>query len=153
MLGQAIEGQDFWDFCCDHGLLGKAALRSGRFAQVYLVDRVPHIIQKLRAEPNLGTANTILSAAEDVVIPIRGSATIAGVGGHNIIKILRRWEQGGNLQVARLILNPLTHINELREFLAEWKSYSESTTLFVRESERDRQIIVLTGRLPSQLRT
>jgi tRNA (adenine22-N1)-methyltransferase len=151
MLGQGIDGQDFWDICCDHGLLGAAALASARFRKVHFVDRVPHIIEKLKERLG-GEGEIVLSGAEDLNEEISGTAVIAGVGGFNIIKILENWEARGILRAQRLILNPLTHIAELRDFLSVWTAYGEKETLIVRESERDRQVIVI-DRLPSRLRT
>ena len=147
MLGQALPGDDFWDICCDHGLLGAAALKSGRFRSIHFVDRVPHIIEKLRRGlQDQAEAIVHLSSAEDLAVEITGTAVISGVGGHNIVKILESWKSRGNFRAKRLILNPLTHIAPLREYLKTFDCYREKETLIVRESERDRQILILDFR-------
>jgi tRNA A22 N-methylase len=68
------------------------------------------------------------------------------VGGFNIIKILESWDARGILKAQRLILNPLTHIAELRDFLSVWPAYAEKETVLVRESGRDRQLLILERR-------
>lgn len=147
MLGQGLPGEDFWDICCDHGLLGIAALRSSQFPRVHFVDRVPHIIEKLRR--GLSTEKDVsiyLIGAEELGEELRGTVVIAGVGGHNIVKILESWSSRGNLRASRLVLNPLTHLGPLREFLKTWPPYAEKETLIVRESDRDREILILERR-------
>ena len=144
MLGQGLPAEDFWDICCDHGLLGAAALRSGKFRRVHFVDRVPHIIEKLRRGlADEKHAAVYLTGAEHLGAEITGTAVIAGVGGHNVVKILEHWKTRGNLRAKRLILNPLTHITPLRDYLKTFSTYTEKETLIVRESERDRQILIL----------
>jgi len=148
LLGQGLPGEDFWDVCCDHGLLGERALFEERFSRVHFVDRVPHIMAKLRdriGEP--AGSRFILSGAEDLEENISGTVVIAGVGGFNLIKILGSWDSKKILHARRVVLNPLTHIQELRDFLSVWSAYSEKETLIVRESGRDRQILVLEPRV------
>ena len=145
MLGQGVPGEDFWDICCDHGLLGESALQSARFPRVHFVDRVPHIIANLTNR--LGElpegSRLILSDAADLNERIHGSVSIAGVGGHNIIKILSSWTAKDILHARRLILNPLTHIVELRDFLSRWPPYVEHETLLVHDRRKEREILVL----------
>lgn len=145
MLGQGIPGEDFWDICCDHGLLGKSALVSARFPRVHFVDRVPHIIANLK--DRLGDlpagSRILLSDAADLEEVIQGSVFIAGVGGHNIIKILSSWTAKDILRARRLVLNPLTHIVELRDFLSSWPLYVDRETLLVHDRRKEREILVL----------
>ena len=147
LLGQGLPGEEFWDICCDHGLLGAAALKSGHFKHIHFVDRVPHIIEKLRRGLVGETEASIhLAGAENLRSELSGTVVIAGVGGHNIVNILESWNEQGILRAGRLVLNPLTHIEPLREFLSNFDSYSEKETLSVRESGRDRQILILESR-------
>lgn len=145
LLERGVDGEDFWDICCDHGYLGEKALRSLRFPQVHFVDRVPHIIEKLKLRLD-GEGLVQLLPAEDVSTLITGTVAIAGVGGYSLIKILSGWTERGNLRARRLLLNPLTHINELRDYLSVWPLYVEIETVEVDERGRTRQIIVLERR-------
>ncbi len=145
MLGQGIPGEDFWDICCDHGLLGEGALASARFPRVHFVDRVPHIIANLK--DRLGElpegSRILLSDACDLDEVIRGTVFIAGVGGHNVIKILSSWTTKDVLRARRLVLNPLSHVSELRDFLSRWPLYNECETLLVRDRRKEREILIL----------
>jgi len=143
LLKQGLEGQDFWDVCCDHGYLGESALKSGRFRQVHFVDSVPHIIQSLKFRLENNEARFLALRAEELAEPLTGTVVLAGVGGFTIIKILQRWEEKNLLRAQRLVLNPLTHVKELEQFLEVWTSYREVERLFVREREKERQVLVL----------
>ncbi len=147
MLEQGIDGEDFWDICCDHGYLGEAALASGRFRTVHFVDRVPHIISNLkeRLGENEGASFTV-SCAEDLPGPLAGVIVIAGVGGHNIVKILERWGSGDDLVAKRIVLNPLTHAETLKGFLLKWPAYVTARTINVQEKARSREILILERR-------
>ena len=149
LLAQGLDGQDFWDICCDHGLLGRAALRSGRFSEVHFNDQVPHVLAKLRERAGAGLFH--LCPAQNLDVELTGTVSIAGVGGFNIIKILSAWDESRILRAERILLNPMTHINELRDFLSVWPRYVESETIRVPEKDRERQILVLTGRSASRL--
>ena len=144
LLERGLDGEDFWDMCCDHGLLGAGALRTNRFSKVHFVDRVPHVMTKLESRfADREEVSVHTSCAGEIVGPITGTVSLAGVGGFNLIKILSRWEERGNLHARRLLLNPLTHITELRDFLSVWPGYAEVETAVVNERGRLREIIVL----------
>lgn len=151
ILELGVDGSDFWDICCDHGYLGEAALASGRFHKVHFVDQVPHIIERLRSR--LAEESSIhLCAAECLHVELTGTLVVAGVGGHNIIKMLGNWSERGLLRAERLLLNPLTHIRELRSYLPNLVEYKEVNSILVREREREREILILepsTDKLPS----
>jgi tRNA (adenine22-N1)-methyltransferase len=152
MLGQGIPGEDFWDICCDHGLLGESAMLSAQYSRVHFVDRVPHIIASLKVR--LGdlpeSSRIVLSDAADLEEVIRGTVCIAGVGGHNLIKILSSWTAKDILRARRLVLNPMTHISELRDFLSRWPTYVERETLLVHDRRKEREILVLDAAMSDE---
>ncbi|MBX2988704.1 MAG: SAM-dependent methyltransferase [Bdellovibrionaceae bacterium] len=119
LLDQAWPGEALWDLCCDHGLLGRRALQSGRFPEVHFVDQVPHIMARLRERLTREApgAPAFLHAvpAGDLEPVLTGTVIIAGVGGEKILEILRRLHERRRLQARRLVLSP--HKDE--EFLAE----------------------------------
>ena len=144
ILKAGVRGEPFWDLCCDHGYLGEAALASQNFSHVYFVDQVPEIISKLKTrleEPE--GASFLAISAEDISQPMRGTVSVAGIGGYNMAKILSVWEERGVLQASRLLLNSMSHVEQVRAFLKRWQSYRETTTLTVMEKHRSREIIVL----------
>lgn len=107
---QLLLGEDVWDFCCDHGYLGIEALRSEKFENVFFVDQVPHIIQKLEAElfqnRNRKKAHFRATSAESLQEPVKGNAVIAGVGAFTAFKIVESLFKKDLLRVKRLIVSP-----------------------------------------------
>lgn len=144
LLNSSIPEEDFWDICCDHGLLGRAAMARGSFARVHFVDQVPHIIENLKEKVSESEdVRIVLKSAEDITEILTGTVVIAGVGGHSLIKILGQWREREILRAKRLVLNPMSHVEPLREFLAGFDTYKIKETIIVRESERDREILIL----------
>lgn len=143
ILELGLADHDFWDVCCDHGYLGEHALASGRFHKVYFVDQVPHIISSIQMRLGTGEPSCMAMPAEDINVPLRGTVVLSGIGGHTIIKILKCWQQHGVLHAKRLLLNPLTHVEELQQFLEDWPHYRERSAQHVMEGPRRREIIIL----------
>lgn len=122
-----LEGEDVWDLCCDHGLLGEAAWASGRHPHVHLVDRVPAIMERLRAR--LGEREGMSFWTEDagrLPVILGGTVVIAGVGGSRISEILEALRQESRLQARRLVLSPHKDEEDLAKNLPqilgpEWK--------------------------------
>ena len=106
--------QDVWDFCCDHGYLGGAAYKSGQFKNIYFVDPIASIMQKLEQNFNQylldadskSSAYFKLQSGETIAEPVRGTACILGVGAFIIYDILAALAQNGHLRAQRLILGP-----------------------------------------------
>ncbi|KHD89906.1 MAG: SAM-dependent methyltransferase [Bdellovibrio sp. ArHS] len=132
IFDQLLPGQPVWDFCCDHGILGISAYRSGLFPEVYFVDQVASIMDRLRQrfqekhfdEDSSSRAEFLTSAGEDLDAALKGSVVIAGVGTHTIIKILHTLHSKGLLQADRLILCPQNYEDKLLHFLSETPSFA-----------------------------
>ena len=117
-LENALPGKEFWDICCDHGILGIHALHSQNFLAVNFVDQVPHIMNRLEekirkyikklAMPSSENEkfNFYSCPAELLPVPLKGSVCILGVGAEKIDFILREWLKADLLQADRLILGP-----------------------------------------------
>jgi tRNA (adenine22-N1)-methyltransferase len=116
-----IPQQDVWDFCCDHGFLGGAAYKSGDFRNIYFVDPVTSIMQKLELnfkkflfkEDSHSKAYFKTQTGETVNEAVRGTACILGVGAFVIYDILIGLATNKHLQAQRLILGPHKDSNKL----------------------------------------
>ncbi len=117
-LEQALPEKEFWDICCDHGILGIHALRSQNFLEVNFVDQVPDIMHRLEekirkyieklnsAEGSIAKMNFYTSPAELLQIPLKGNICVLGVGAEKINFILQEWSKLDLLHADRLILGP-----------------------------------------------
>jgi tRNA (adenine22-N1)-methyltransferase len=105
-----LPGEDVWDLCCDHGLLGFQALQTGDFGVVHFVDQVPHIVQKLQIRPrtvNLASKARFLCAdAATLQEVLTGTVVIAGVGAYTAFEIVKTLSQKDLLRCRRLIVSP-----------------------------------------------
>ncbi len=122
-----LPGKPVWDFCCDHGHLGLNAVESGHFPEVYFVDQVDSIIERLRGRfeaylpksKSTAQAHFLASSGQDIETPLRGTVVIAGVGAYTILEILQGVKSKGNLQADRLILGPQRDEEKLRQWMSE----------------------------------
>ncbi len=125
ILDQMPDSAELWDVGCDHGLLGLAAVERGRTKQVHLVDPAIQVIQNLKAVLNSPKCKEWWSEnearvrfhharGEDVLPEASGAIVIAGMGGETMIAILEKLQR---FEV--LVLNPLTHFEEVEEFLRQ----------------------------------
>ncbi len=146
-------GQDVWDFCCDHGYLGGAAYKSQKFANIYFVDQVESIIQKLKIrfdqfvfnENNQSQAYFLCQSAESLQQVITGTISMTGVGGITIYTILSELSQRNNLKAERLILGPHRDNEKLLKLISEHqnlKNYTLQKTATVLEDGRHRMIYI-----------
>jgi len=109
LLDRCEPGLPLWDLCCDHGLLGFAAIESGKFSEVILNDAVAHVVEDLDRKLEDSPGRTILALAEQINEPLTGNVVIAGVGGEKIFKILKTHADNGRLHARHLILCPEKH--------------------------------------------
>lgn len=110
LLDLCEPGLPLWDLCCDHGLLGIAALDSGNFSEVIFNDSVPHVIEQLRERLTGRThCRTVLGLAEDIGEELTGNLILAGVGGEKIFKILSYHSREGRLHARHIIACPEKH--------------------------------------------
>lgn len=142
-----LPGEDLWDLCCDHGYLGQVALASNEFNQVFFVDQVPHIIEKLEArlrkespksfdldasEPSEVEASLIKQTyllsrkahfrnvpAELLQESLFGNVVIAGVGAYTAFAIVKSLWERQFLQAKRLILSPQRDDEKFLRWLSE----------------------------------
>lgn len=144
-----LPGLPVWDFCCDHGYLGVEALKSERFAEIYFVDQVPHIVKDVehvvreKFSALHSRAHFIADKGENIFEDVYGNVVIAGVGAFAIFKILSALSQTNRLQAQRLILCPqrdeekfLPMLNELGETFAGRFSLTGATLLTERARSR-----------------
>lgn len=118
--------KDCWDFCCDHGLLGKAIIKSGAFGEVHFVDKVSNIMKKLDDDlaeyfknENYKTHSSDLRFEK---LNPEGNLLFLGIGSKSMIEMLKvqcpQAREG-----LRLILCPNKGSEILREYLSvsNWK--------------------------------
>lgn len=117
-----------WDFCCDHGLVGRAVLLESSRTQVHFVDQVDELIASLRVRveqehtpEEQARAKFWTCDAGLIDQPVRGSVAIAGVGAYTIFGILESLITRGMFHADKVVLSP--HKNE------EWLFSSLSTVL------------------------
>ncbi len=151
IFDQLLPGEPVWDFCCDHGYLGLAAYRSGKFSEVHFVDRVPHIMQSLQARfhhKHYKDEYTVKAyfhtlSGEQVQLPLRGTVVISGVGSHTILDILKDKDLTAN---RRIVLVPQKDEEFLLESLqvnaALRQTHSLQKHLLVTEKKRERTLLV-----------
>ena len=124
ITSQLLEGHDVWDLCCDHGLIGRWAVKADRFPSVQFVDPVPSIIERLRLtlEKHAFEGRWTLHTVEAQSLPdMSGTVVIAGVGGELIQKILEA-HQDRCATVQKWILGPHKDEQDLLNWLKTWKS-------------------------------
>ena len=150
------ENQALWDFCCDHGYLGQAALEADQrglrnFPAVHFVDSVEHIIASLRARvmPYLDEPKAFFHAipGEAVEGVVEGAVVIAGVGPSTIEKILRAQTQREEFLPQVLILGPQRDPEKLLlslDFIKE--KFDLHKTLTVNEKGRERKLFMMKRR-------
>ena len=124
LLTMILPGQPLYDLCCDHGLLGLAALDRGLVPAVSLIDRSPSVIATLKErcqiylEPD--SRRMIMCMNGSDLQPVSGPATIviAGVGGQTIVDILEGIYCDRPLE-QRLLLGPHRGEAKLLDWLSE----------------------------------
>lgn len=145
LLDRCQGGLPLWDLCCDHGLLGLSALKSGRFSQVIFNDIVDHVLEPLRDKVG-EDARVICAPAEDIPEPLTGNIVLAGVGGERILKILLAHSDRGTLKAERIVTCP--------EKDAEWfarqnlPGYSLSDDTTIPHGPGVRRILVFKSTFP-----
>ena len=153
IFNNLILGKDVWDFCCDHGYLGGAAYKTQKFADIYFVDQVSSIIDKVQTRfntyvfdnKNTSKAHFILQSGQYISMPIRGTACITGVGAIVIYDILNGLAQNQFLQAQRLILGPHRHVEKLSAMIENNKifnSYQLTAKIEILEKGRNRVIFI-----------
>ncbi len=122
-INSAQAYSSIWDLCCDHGRLGLHLHKRHPHAQVYLVDKIPSIVDKLAADFGwLDDGRLHFLTADacelDIAADNRTLVIVAGVGGQNTVAILQailaRFKAGDRVD---FILSPNSHMFELRAFL------------------------------------
>ena len=152
-VDSAIPEMPFWDFCCDHGYIGIAALKTEKFSAVYFVDQIPHIIQRLKLlfeQSPQKTENYQFDffdcGGENINIKVYGNVIIAGVGGRTIVTILKALKNKNNLHANRLILSPHLDINFLKDYISNELhliNYTLVDTAEINENGRVRPVFIL----------
>lgn len=153
-VDEADPGMPFWDFCCDHGYIGIAALLSNKFTAVHFVDQIPHIIDRLKKlfaqspEKNL-YPNYFFhdNGGENLDCEIEGNIIIAGVGGRTIISILQAIIKKNHLKAKKIILSPHLDIKMMEEFCLEQLEnyhYQLLKKVEINENNRIRPVYIWT---------
>jgi tRNA (adenine22-N1)-methyltransferase len=122
-VNQADANIPFWDFCCDHGYIGIAAMTSGKFCEVHFVDQIPHIIERLKKLFEQSPSKNIYDkyffydcGGENLNTNIQGNVIIAGVGGRTIVSILNSLISKNILAAQKIILSPHLDIKLMEDF-------------------------------------
>lgn len=142
-----------WDFCCDHGYLGEAALLSGQFSSIHFVDQVPHIMQNLhsrlashnfRGDRATTACYFYTVAGENLDKEVDGNIAITGVGADTIQKILMGLWKRNLLKADLLVLGPHRDASLLQSWLEsqDWV-YKLHTILTVEERGRARKLFIV----------
>lgn len=151
-----VPGQPVWDFCCDHGQLGIKAYQSGNHPQIYFVDQVPHIMQRLEnlfakkaLENSVCQPFFFCQAGEDIQVDLRGAVVIAGVGSTTIQTMLQAWLKRGNLQASRLIFCPHKGAETLHKDLQSLHKFDSAYRIEevydIHERNRARKVLIFKG--------
>jgi tRNA (adenine22-N1)-methyltransferase len=132
-----LPNQPVWDLCCDHGLLGEAAIHTGISSEVHFVDQSIPVMETLRRQKQdlVGATFYLLNAAH-LPGPVSGSVVISGVGSHTVIKILDnlKW-----ISSIRLLISSNNKPELLKEYFFRrgWDKYITEHTS-VEENHRKR---------------
>lgn len=149
-----IPGEPVWDFCCDHGYMGLKAYHSGVFPEIHFVDQVPHIIAKLEQAFHIKHHRAEFAqraffwaeSGENISVPLKGTAIIAGVGAHTTLQILRGLFALEGTQASRFILVPQKDEELLEQELGAWEAfkshYKVAAITHVREGSRIRKLLI-----------
>jgi tRNA (adenine22-N1)-methyltransferase len=116
-----LENQAVWDFCCDHGELGLKAYLKKTHPEIFFVDKVQRIVDKLQLRFKNHFYNSknpthvffVIGLGQEVDQIVSGNVVIAGVGAATILKILQGLSVKSLLQAQRLILAPQNHVASL----------------------------------------
>lgn len=149
-----LEGHDVWDVCCDHGFLGGAAYESRRFANIYFVDQVSTIIEKVKVTfdayvfktENPSNAFFLAESGETLNQSVTGNLCITGVGAHVINEILCGLAKREKLKAHRIILGPHRDEEKLEKMLAAnelFSPYKMSSRKEMQENGRSRIFLIL----------
>ena len=144
-----IAGEDVWDFCCDHGYLGGAAYKSELFKNVYFIDPVESIMEKLKThfykfvfnEKNNSLPHFKPQLGQTIDESVKGTVSIVGVGGFLIYEILSGLADKKLLVAQRLILGPHRDGEKLLAMLtnnSRFNNYGLSSQKEVVENNRTR---------------
>jgi len=121
-LNQASHYDELWDVCCDHGLLGLALFKKTNINSIHLIDQVPQIIDILKQKySHLNDGRLIFSTQDAKCIRLakdrKHLIIIAGVGGENLIDILKNITDHNPSAQIDFALSPNSHLYEVRLFL------------------------------------
>lgn len=139
-----------WDCCCDHGYLGINLLQRKLADKVVFVDQVASIMQQL--QPRLRnypeqTYELLTADAGQLTLASeqRHLIIMAGIGGENIVKMLRGIAHNNPNTNIDILCCPTTTQFHLREYLAD-RNYSLTREFLVTENNRDYEVIYVQHR-------
>lgn len=116
---------DIWDLCCDHGHLGLHLHHNHPLTHIYLIDKIPSIIHKIREKYTaLIDFRMHIQELDAQDIVLRGTPRqmiiIAGIGGGTIKSLLQAIianPQNASQHAIDFIISPNAHTFELRNYL------------------------------------
>ncbi len=113
------------DIGTDHGYLADLLSKNEQVEKIIATDISAKSLSKLEAKINYKKLSKIETAVGDGLIPVKSAdvSVIAGVGGHEIVKILESQNIGddGNRKCDYFVLQPAQNVNELRIWLFDNK--------------------------------
>ena len=107
--------KNIWDLCCDHGQIGEVFLNNHN---VFFVDQVPSIIEKLRNKltADIPTTHIILSSVLNLKINTKNNCFIlAGIGSDLAIKMITHLTKQD--PEGEFVISTHKNVLKLREFL------------------------------------
>jgi tRNA A22 N-methylase len=148
LYNELIPGMPVVDLCCDHGHLGLYAYESEQFPEIVFVDQAALAMRILaenfqkyvKDEENLTHVTFITADVGKLQISLKGNVVAAGVGGINLMIMLKSLHESGRLECDVLIVSPHRN-NELYEH-AELFGLKHSHTHKITETGRERSIFV-----------
>lgn len=144
ILNELSPGHAVWDLCCDHGLLGIAALESKKFTDIHFSDQLEHAMDRLeRQYRRFPQTHFHCGPCEDLSSVLDGNVVIAGIGAERMLKILEVLEDKALLNPSTLILGPQKNESLLDPFLRQKERFYSIKVLEVAERHRQRRIYVL----------
>lgn len=131
-----------WDLCCDHGKLGRELALRTSVEKVYLVDRVPEIVELLHRKKKIPKTENICLDAGDVKIANHAQETlvIAGVGAMTAMKMMKSIRDRHQPFFATFIVSVHRDREPFKAFLKNEK-FEITQEVFVEDAGRSYQIL------------
>ena len=138
-----------WDCCCDHGFLGIRIVAEQLCDELIFVDQIDKIMQQLQERLDFLSLRNYCTLTADVnqlqfSSKQRHLVILAGVGGENIVTMMRTIARNNPDSQIDYLLCPATTQFNLRHYLAS-QHFSLEHEAFICEKNRHYEIIYVTA--------